>query len=102
MMYQLVAVSPSPDKCDCAHSAWEPIESLNKAVLHKAIETGLCTYGDINYADGYRMENFPCYVKTATDGEITRWAEFSAWRNSGKWFKPVALWVRMDMLQLVK
>ena len=101
-MYQLVAVSPSPHDDMCTNDAWRPIDDLKCQLLDKAITTGLCTHGDINWAEGYRMKNLPAIAKTANDGEIARWPELSAWRNSGKWFKPMTLWLRVDMIKLME
>lgn len=102
MMYQLAAVSPAPENCSCAVDAYEPIDNLHHTINDNAINSGLCTFGDIHYAEGYRMNNLPCYTKTPSDGEIQRWPEFAAWRDQTvKWFKPVALWVRVDMIHLV-
>jgi len=100
MMYQLVAVSPSPETCTAAIDAYHPIDELHRKIEQKAIDTGRCTYGDINYAEGYRMKCLPCYTKTATEGEMKRWPELAAWRDNTHWFKPLTLWVRVDMLEL--
>jgi len=102
MMYQLVAVSPSPDVCSCANDAYKPIDELHKSIIDRGIAEGKFTFGDIYYAEGYRMHALPCYTKTATDSEIKRWAELSMWRNTDKWFKPLTLWVRIDMLELAQ
>jgi len=99
-MYQLIAVSPSPEVCSCAIDAYRPIENMHKQIENKAIETGLCTFGDIYYAECYRMKHLPVYTKTASASEIERWSELSQWRNCDKWFKPLTLWLRVDMLEL--
>jgi len=99
-MYQLIAVSPAPEVCECAHDAYEPIDNLHRTIENRAIERKVCTFGDIYYAQGYRMEHLPVFTKTASDGEIERWPELAIWRNSGKWFKPLTLWLRVDFISL--
>ena len=100
MMYQLIAVSPNPEVCQCANDAWRPIEDQLKTIEDRAIKTGVCTYGDLYYAEGYRWNNLPCYAKTPSDGEIERWAELTLWRNKTNFYKPLCLWLRVDLLQL--
>jgi hypothetical protein len=102
-MYQLIAVSPAPETCECANDAYQPIEDLKDKIEEFAVSSGTCTYGDLNWAEGYRMEHLPVYTKTASTNEIQHWEELSTWRGyAEQWYHPLTLWLRVDLLHLNK
>jgi hypothetical protein len=101
-MYQLMAIQNynEEDNLNTANHIYQ----LERTIEQTGIDKGVFTYGDINWAEGYRMEHLPTYVKTASEGEVKRWPELSAWRDvpfMDVWNRPVTLWVRIDLLHLM-
>jgi hypothetical protein len=101
-MYQLAAVQvyDSDDNHDTSHKIYQ----LERDLINKGMTDKLWTHGDIYWAEGYRMEQLPTFVKTASESEVNRWPELSAWRNvpfSDVWNRPVVLWLRIDFMGLM-
>lgn len=98
-MYQLAAVQTYGKD-----NAQQLLFDLQRKIENAGITQGLFTHGDLYWAEGYRMEHLPVFIKTANEGEVNRWPELSAWRDvpfADAWNKPLTLWVRIDFMNLV-
>ena len=99
-MYQLIAVQTYSEH---GHTS-DLLYKLEKQIEQTGIDKKVFTWGDINWAEGYRMEHLPTYIKTASESEVNRWPELSTWRNvpfADVWNRPLILWVRADLIHLV-
>jgi hypothetical protein len=96
-MYQLAAVQTHGDD-------GQNLFDLQRKIENTGMTQGLFTHGDLYWAEGYRMEHLPVFIKTASEGEVKRWPELSAWRDvpfADVWNRPQTLWIRIDFIQLV-
>jgi hypothetical protein len=102
-MYQLVTIeSDNPNECRAA--TMKPIHTMQYLINRKAIANGLFEHHELNCSAEYCTKPLPSYVKTASEPEIKRWIELANWREriaKCYWDKPLTLWVRADLLNLV-
>ena len=102
-MYQLVTIeSDNPNECRAA--TMKPIHTMQYLINRKAIANGLFEHHELNCSAEYCPKPLPSYVKTASEPEIKRWIELANWREriaKCYWDKPLTLWVRADLLNLV-
>jgi hypothetical protein len=102
-MYQLVAVESY--ESDNKNTTESRIFNLERNIENEGINLKLWTYGDINWAEGYRMEHLPTFVKTASEDEVKRWPELSQWKevvDKSFWYRPITLWLRIDFVDKFK
>jgi len=98
--YQLVAIEAHSDT-DCQATTRLPLYESQRNINHKAISSGRYEHHEIYGTQAFATKQLPTMLRIASEAEINRWPEFTQWR--GKFTplcKPLALWVKSDMLDL--
>ena len=101
-MYQLIAVE-TYSETECKAATMEPINKLSDIIEDNAVKADVINKEDL-WNKTYCKTSLPCYIKTASEGEVSRWPELSTWRKEelkSSWYRPITLWVRADLLHLV-
>ncbi len=98
-MYQLISVE-TYDENECRAHNQQPIYELMRHIENKAIDKGLFEYYELKGSKSFCTKPLPVYVKTASESEVKRWPELSTWRKAPEWFKPLTVWLRIDLLDL--